>query len=335
MGPHVSLALIPGALRNCVRSLAGIALALAATLALGQEAYPSKPVRVIVPYPPGGSTDPLARLVGTNLTANWGQQIVVDNRAGGDTIIGSSLAAKAAPDGYTLLYHATTLVLLPLLHKHMPVDPFRDLTPVATVATNEKLLVVHPGVQAQTLKELIGLAKANPGKLNFAMTARGSANHLANEMLNIMAGMRTVQVPYKGAGPALTDLIGGHVQMLFALPISVLSHIQRGALRGIAVSGDKRLAQLPQIPTFAEAGLPKLEVSTWQGILAPARVPRAFVTKVSRDVAQALANRDIQDRMQAQGATPFVSTPEQVLALMRDESVRYAKVIETANIRLD
>jgi tripartite-type tricarboxylate transporter receptor subunit TctC len=319
----------------CARRLAAGMLGMTASLALGQEAYPSKPVRIVVPYPPGGSTDPLARLVGANLTANWGQQIVVDNRAGGDTIIGSALAAKAAPDGYTLLYHATTLVLLPLLHKHMSIDPFRDLTPVATVASNEKLLVIHPGVQANTLQELIALAKANPGKLNFAMTARGSANHLANEMLNIAVGIRTVQVPYKGAGPALTDLIGGHVQMLFALPISALPHIQRGALRGIAISGDKRLPQLPQIPTFAEAGLPKLEVSTWQGILAPARVPNAVVAKISRDVAQALANRDVQEKMHAQGATPFVSTPAQFLKLMRDESSRYAKVIEAANIRLD
>ena len=335
MAFRVSMPAMPGARRRSVRCLSGVALCLAAALAAGQEAYPSKPVRIIVPYPPGGSTDPLARLVGTNLTANWGQQIVVDNRAGGDTIIGTSLAAKAPADGYTFLYHATTLVLLPLLHKHMPVDPFRDLVPVATVATNEKLLVVHPGVQANTLQELIALAKANPGKLNFAMTARGSANHLANEMLNLMVGIRTVQVPYKGAGPALTDLIGGHVQMLFALPISALPHVQRGVLRGLAISGEKRLPQLPQIPTFAEAGLPKLEVSTWQGILAPARVPREIVAKVSRDVAQALASRDVHDRMQAQGATPFVSTPERFLALMRDESVRYAKVIEAANIRLD
>ncbi len=335
MDSRLPKAAMPGRSTWMAGCLAGVALGLATGPALAQDTYPSKPVRFIVPYPPGGSTDPLARLVGTNLTANWGQQIVVDNRAGGDTIIGTSLAAKAPADGYTFLYHATTLVLLPLLHKHMPVDPVRDLVPVATVATNEKLLVIHPGVHAQTLQELISLAKANPGKLNFAMTARGSANHLANEMLNLMVGIRTVQVPYKGAGPALTDLIGGHVQMLFALPISALPHVQRGALRALAVSGEKRLPQLPQVPTFAEAGLPKLEVSTWQGILTPARVPRAVVEKVSRDVAQALASRDVQDRMQAQGASPFVSTPERFLALMRDESARYAKVIEAANIRLD
>ena len=312
-----------------------LAMSLAAAPAPCQGTFPAKPVRFIVPYPPGGSTDPIARLVGTNLTANWGQQVVVDNRAGGDTIIGSSLAARSAPDGYTMLYHATTLVLLPLLHKHMPIDPMRDLSPVATVAVNEKLLVVHPSVQANNLQEVIALAKANPGKLNFAMTARGSANHLANEMLNIMTGIRTLQVPYKGAGPALTDLIGGHVQMLFALPISVIQHIQRGALRGIAISGSSRSPALPQIPTFAEAGLPKLEVSTWQGILAPARVPRDIVTKISRDVAQVLGTRDVHDKLNAQGAMPFVSTPEQFAALMRDETARYAKVVEAANIRLD
>jgi len=323
------------AIRRGIQLVAALALACAGSSGFCQDSYPTKPVRIVVPYPPGGSTDPIARLIGTNLTANWNQQIVVDNRAGGDTIIGTSLAAKSPPDGYTLLYHATTLVLLPLLHQHMPVDPFRDLTPIATVATNEKLLVVHPNVQATNLQELIALAKANPGKLNFAMTARGSANHLANEMLNLMVGMKTVQVPYKGAGPALTDLIGGHVQMLFALPISVIQHIQRGAIRGIAISGPNRLPALAQIPTFAEAGLPKLEVSTWQGILAPARVPRSVVAKVSRDVAQALANREVQEKLNAQGATPFVSSPEKFLALMRDETARYAKVIEAAHIRLD
>jgi tripartite-type tricarboxylate transporter receptor subunit TctC len=314
--------------------VAAAALSAGAQPALSQGAYPARPVRFVVPYPPGGSTDPTARLIGTHLTSIWGQQVVVENRAGGDTIIGASVVAGAAPDGYTILYAATTHVIIPLLHKHMPFDAMKDLTGVATVATNEKLLVVHPGVPANNLQELIAHAKANPGKLNFAMTANGSANHLANEMLNIQAGMRTLMVPYKGAGPALTDLMGGHVQLLFALPVAVMQHVQRGALRGVAVSGASRLPQLPKIPTFAEAGMPKLEVSTWQGILAPARVPRAIVSKISKDVAQILAIRDVQDKLNAQGSVPFVSTPEQFAKLMVDESARYAKVVEAANIRL-
>jgi tripartite-type tricarboxylate transporter receptor subunit TctC len=211
-------------------------------------------VRFVVPYPPGGSTDPTARLIGTHLTALWGQQVVVENRAGGDTIIGSAVVAGAAPDGYTAV--------------------------------------------------------------------------------NIQAGMRTLMVPYKSAGPALTDLLGGHVQLLFALPVAVIQHVQRGALRGIAVSGASRLPQLPKIPTFAEAGMPKLEVSTWQGILAPARVPRAIVGRISKDVAQILAIRDVRDKLNAQGSVPFVSTPEQFAQLMAAETVRYAKVVEAANIRL-
>jgi tripartite-type tricarboxylate transporter receptor subunit TctC len=226
-------------------------------------------------------------------------------------------------------------VLLPLLHKQMPFDPLRDLTPIATIATNEKLLVTHPSVLANNLQELIALAKANPGKLNFAVSVTGSANHLANEMLNIMTGIRTLQVPYKGAGPALTDLMGGHVQMFFSIPIAVIPHVQRGALRGIALSGNARLPALPRIPTFTEAGLPKFEVSTWQGILAPARVSRAIVEKISRDVTQVLGPRDVQDKLNAQGSTLFVSTPEQFAALMRAETARYAKVVELANIRLD
>ena len=315
--------------------IACVALSVAAGVARSQDVFRLRPVRIVVPYPPGGSTDPIARLIGTGLTAKWGQQVVVDNRAGGDTIIGSSLVAKAAADGHTLLYAATTLVLLPLLHKHMPFDPLRELAPIATVAMNEKLLVVHPSVPATHLQELIALAKASPGKLNFAVTATGSANHLANEMLNTMAGIRTQQVPYKGAGPALTDLMGGHVQLLFTLPIAVIQHIQIGALRGIAISGNARLPALSRIPTFTEAGLPKFEVSTWQGILAPARVPRAIISKISADVAQILGARDVQDKLNLQGATPFVSTPEQFAALMRAETARYAKVIASANIRLE
>lgn len=315
--------------------LALLPLGLLATVSHAQEIYPNKPVRFVVPYPPGGSTDPLARLMGTHLTQRWGQQVVVENRPGGDTIIGTSLVAKANPDGYTLLYHATTVVLLPLLHKHMTFDTLKDFTPIATMAANEKLLVVHPSVQATTLQELIALAKANPGKLNFAMTGNGSANHLANEMLNLTAGIKTVQVSYKGAAPALTDLIGGHVQLLFALPIAAAQHVQRGALRAVAISGPSRLPSLPNVPTFAEAGMPKLEVSTWQGILGPARMPRNIVDRISRDVAQVLAMKDVQDKMNAQGATPLVHAPEQFGALMRAESARYAKVIEAAHIRLD
>jgi tripartite-type tricarboxylate transporter receptor subunit TctC len=321
------------ALASCL--LACFAISVAATAVAAQGAYPARPVRFVVPYPPGGSTDPIARLIGVHLGAIWGQQVVVENRPGGDTIIGTGIVAKAPPDGHTILYAATTHVIIPLLHKNLPFDSMRDFMPVATIARNEKLLVTHPAVPANTLAELIAHAKANPGKLNFAMTANGSANHLANEMLNIMAGIRTLQVPYKGAGPALTDLMGGHVQLLFALPISVIQHIKAGSLRGIAISGDARLPALPRIPTFTEAGLLKFEVSTWQGILAPARVSPAIAGKISRDVAQILATRDVQDKLTGQGAAPFVTTPEQFASLMKAEAARYAKVIEAANIRLD
>ena len=312
-----------------------LAMSTNAQVVWSQDAYPVRPVRFVVPYPPGGSTDPTARLIGTHLSAMWGQQVVVENRAGGDTIIGATVVANAAPDGHTLLYAATTHVIIPLLHKNMPFNAMKDFVPVATIATNEKLLVTHPSVPANTLQELIAHAKANPGKLNFAMTANGSANHLASEMLNIAAGIKTLMVPYKGAGPALTDLMGGHVQMQFVLPVAVIGHVQRGTLRGIAISGEARLPALSRVPTFTEAGLPKFEVGTWQGILTPARVPRAIVNKVSRDVATILVIRDVQDKLNAQGSTPFVSTPEQFAKLMASESARYTKVIEAANIRLD
>lgn len=315
--------------------LTALPLAIAAFAVAAQEAYPVRPVRFVVPYPPGGSTDPTARLIGTGLTVIWGQQVVVENRAGGDTIIGSTVVANAPPDGHTILYAATTHVIIPLLHKNMPFNAMKDFVPVATIATNEKLLVTHPSVPANTLQELIAHAKANPGKLNFAMTANGSANHLASEMLNMAAGIKTLLVPYKGAGPALTDLMGGHVQMQFVLPVAVIGHVQRGALRGIAISGEARLPSIPKVPTFTEAGLARLEISTWQGILAPAKVPRPLINKISRDVAKIVAQRDVQDKLNAQGSIPFISTPEQFAKLMAAESERYAKVVAAANIRLD
>ena len=306
-----------------------------ATVASAQNAYPIKPVRFIVPYPPGGSTDPIARLLGTHLTAIWGQQVVVENRAGGDTLIGASVVAKAAPDGYTILFAATTHVIIPLLHKNMPFAALRDFAPVVTISNSEKLLVVHPAVPANNLQEFIAHAKANPGKLNYATTGSGSANHLMNESLNLMAGIRTQQIPYKGAGPALTDLMGGHVQFAFGVPIALNQHIKAGALRGLAVSGDARLATMPNIPTFAESGLPKFDAKTWTGILAPARVTRAIVDKISGDVAKILSTRDMQTKLTSQGVEPMISTPDQLSALMKADSARYASIIKAANIRIE
>ena len=317
------------------RLLPCLAAALLCANTAAQDAWPTKPVRFVVPYPPGGSTDPIARLMGTHMTALWGQQVVVENRAGGDTMIGTTVVAKAPPDGYTIGLAATTHVIIPLLHKNMPYDAFKDFAPVATICYSEKLLVLHPGVPAKNLPEFIAHTKANPGKLNYATTGSGSANHLMNESLNLLAGIRTQQIPYKGAGPALTDLMGGHVQFAFGVPIALIQHVKSGALRGIAVSGEARLPALPQVATFAEGGIAKLEAKTWQGILAPARVPRAIVGKLSKDVAQILATRDVQDKLMGQGMTPYVSTPDQLATLLRADSARYAKIIADANIRIE
>jgi tripartite-type tricarboxylate transporter receptor subunit TctC len=317
------------------RALVCCALSVAATAAQSQDAYPTRPVRFVVPYPPGGSTDPIARLIGTTLSAGWGQQVVVENRPGGDTLIGSGIVAKAAPDGYTILLAATTHVINPLLHKNMPFDALRDFAPVATISSSEKILVVHPAVPANNLQELIAHAKANPGKLNYATTGTSSANNLMNESLNLMAGIRTQQIPYKGAGPALTDLIGGHVQFAFSVPISVIQHIKSGALRSIAVSGEASLPAMPRILTFAESGFPKFDAKTWQGIIAPARVPRAIVDKLSREVAQILSTREMQDKLTSQGVAPFISSPDQFAVLMKADSARYAKIISAANIRIE
>ena len=321
--------------KGATRVLVSFVLSVAATAAVCQDAYPVRPVRFVVPYPPGGSTDPIARLVGANLSVNWGQQVIVENRAGGDTIIGADIVAKAAADGHTILLAATTHVIIPLLHKNMPYDALRDFAPVATICSSEKLLVVHPAVPANNLQEFIAHARANPGKLNYATTGSGSANHLMNESLNIMAGIRTQQISYKGAGPALTELIGGHVQFAFGVPIALIQHIKSGALRGIAISGDARLPAVPRVPTFAESGLPKFDAKTWQGILAPARVPRVIVDKISRDVAKLLSAREMQEKLIGQGVAPFISTPGQLTLLMKADTARYAKIIEAANIRIE
>ncbi len=320
---------------DITRVLIGLLLSIATTTTIAQEAFPIRPVRFVVPYPPGGSTDPIARLLGTHLTAMWGQQVVVENRAGGDTLIGATVVAKAPPDGYTILFAATTHVIIPLLHKNMPFDALRDFAPVATISNSEKLLVVHPAVPANTLQEFIAHAKANPGKLNYATTGSGSANHLMNESLNLMAGIRTQQIPYKGAGPSLTDLMGGHVQFAFGVPIALIQHIKSGALRGLAVSGEARLATMPRIPTFAESGLPKFDAKTWTGILAPVRVPQAIVGKISRDVAKSVSTRDMQDKLTGQGVEPFISTPDQLSVLMKADTARYANIIKAANIRIE
>lgn len=311
------------------------ALLLAAPLtAIAQAAYPVKPVRLIVPYPPGGSTTIVARTIGQKLTEAWGQQVVVDNRGGGNTIIGSEAMVRAAPDGYTLLHVTSTHTINPSLLK-TPYDAVKDFAPVVTMIGTELLMVINPQVPAQNLQEFIALAKAKPGQLNFASSGSGTANHLGAELLCIMAGLKMQHIPHKGAGPATTDLMSGQVQMFMNNALPLTPFVKAGRMRGIAVSGAKRLLSLPDVPTFAEGGLPGYEGRSWQGLLAPAKTPKPIIDKVSQEVARIMRMPEVRDNFITMGADPFISGPQAFAELIKSELVRYAKLIKEANIRLD
>jgi tripartite-type tricarboxylate transporter receptor subunit TctC len=297
--------------------------------------YPTKPIRFISPYAPGGSTSAVARVVAQKLTESWGQQVIVDNRAGGNTIIGTETLAKATPDGYTIIMTTNTHVIMPSLNPKLPYDPIKDFAAVGNVYRSEFVLVINVSVPANNLQELIALAKSRPGQLNYATTGAGGSGHLANEWMNLLAGIKTQHIPYKGAGPALVDLIGGQVQMFINNPLTVIPHIKSGKLKGIAVTGETRLPVLPLVPTFTEAGLPGLEVSPWFCVLAPAGTPKVIIGKLSTEIARIVATPDMQDYLAKQGLNPFSSTPEQLAALMKTDMVKWAKVIKAANIKLE
>jgi len=302
--------------------------------AQSQQTYPNRPIRFIVPYAPGGSTDVIARFLGQKLTERWGQPVVVDNRPGGNTIIGTEALTRASPDGHTLLMMAIAHAIIPNLLK-TPYHPVNDFSPVATAASGELVLVLHPSLPAGNVRELIALAKAKPGQLNYASASTGGPLHLAGELFNMMTGVKTLHIPYKGGGPALTDLIGGQVQMMFSPLDGALPHIRSGRLKAIGISGNARNAALPEVPTFTEAGLPGFSVRNWFGVLAPARTPIPVVEKVSAEIGSILSAPDIREKLTAQGLDPFVSTPAQFTELIRSDFALYGKIIRAANIKLE
>ena len=303
--------------------------------AAAQQVYPNKPIRFIVPFPPGGSTSIVARLVGQKLTESWGQQVIVDNRAGGNTIIGTEALLKSRPDGYTIMIVVMTHVVIPNLLPNSPYDPTKDFAAVATLAGSELVLVLHPSVPANNLQEFIALAKSKPGQLNYASTGRGGPNHLAAELFNVMAGVKMQHIPYKGGGPALTELIGGQVQLTFNVPLNLIPHIKAGKLKALAISGETRLPALPQVPTFTEAGLPGFDVNLWQGVVTLAGTPKEIIGRLSTEITKILAMPDIKEKLVSQGMGPLISTPDQFAALMKADMARFAKIIKTANIKLE
>lgn len=308
--------------------LAGVAATTAA-----QQSFPSRPVRYIVPYPPGGSTDPVARMMAAKLTERWNQTVVVDNRPGGNTVIGTDALARATPDGHTIGWCGAAFFSTPSLIPSLPYDSLRDFTGVATVSKGRIVLVVHPSVPANTLGEVIALAKAKPNQLNYASSGVGTNTHLSGELFTMMTGTKIVHVPYKGSGPATQDLLGGRVQMSFQVPITVIPMIASGKLKPIAISGDGRLAALPNVPNFSEAGLTGYGLTGVTCIMAPAKTPKPLIRKISDDVAAVLAMPSTQEFLLKQGAEPFVSTPEQTNAIIKEEFARYGKIIKEAGIK--
>ena len=310
-----------------------LTLAVAGTAA-AQQAYPNKPIRMISPYTPGGIVSTMARLVGQKLTESWGQQVIVDNRPGGNTTIGASALAKSPPDGHTLMTTAMDHVIVANLVS-TPYDPIKDFAPVATVASSEYVLVVHPSLPASSLRELIALAKSRPGQLNYATSGSGTGNHIATEFFSMLAGIRMQQIPYKGTGPAMTDLIGGQVEVMLSSPGNVTPHIRSGRLKAIGYASETRSPVLPEVPTFSEGGLSGFEMKTWYGILAPAATPKEIINKLATEIATILSTADIREQLTRQGVAPFLSTPEQFAALMKADMAKFAKVIKTANIKIE
>jgi tripartite-type tricarboxylate transporter receptor subunit TctC len=290
-------------------------------------------MRLIVPYPPGGTTSTFARLIGDKLTASWGQNVIVDNRPGGNTIIGTEALVRAVPDGHTIMFLDSAHVINPSLFPYLPYVAIKDFAPVGTLATTDLMLAVHPSVPANTLQEFIAYAKARPGQVNYASSGTGSVSHLSSELFNMMADIKLVHIPYKGAAAALTDLMGGHVQMYFAAPISAIPHVKSGKIKAIAVPGDARLSALPNVPTFREAGMPNFSSRNWYGVMAPAGTPRPVVNKLSTEIARILGMPDVRERLTGMGMNPLVTTPEEFTALMRADLAKFAKIIKSANIK--
>ena len=322
-------------IQSALRILVAGMLAAIAVCASAQQTYPAKPIRFIVPFPSGGSTDAVARIMAQKLGDSWGQQVLVENRGGGNTLIGSDAVAKSAPDGYTILQTTNAHVINLSLFSNMPYDTVKDFSPIASITSGELALAVHPSVPVNNLQEFIALAKSRPGQLNYASSGIGNPNHLAAEMLKLRAAINLQHVPYKGGGPALTDLLGGQIQVHFATPITAIPYIKSGKIRALAISGANRIAMLPDLPTFAEAGMPGLDITFWQGVFAPAGTSKAVVDKLATELGRILALPDVKEKLSSQGFEPFFTPPEKFAALIKTDIARFAKLIKDANIKVD
>ncbi|HZZ94936.1 MAG TPA: tripartite tricarboxylate transporter substrate binding protein [Usitatibacter sp.] len=306
------------------------------SIAASQDNYPARPVTIVVPYPAGGVADLLPRLVGEKLTQKWGQPVIVENKAGASGNIGMGWVAQQPADGYTFaLAPAGNLTVNPTLFPNLPFDTARDFTPVTLLANVPNVLVVHPSVPAKTFQELVAYAKANPGKLNFASPGAGSGAHLAGELLKLDAGVDIVHIPYKGLAPAVNDLLGGQVQMMFAGVSTIIQQVKSGKLRALAVAGPHRLDAMPGVPTVAESGYPGFDVTSWYGIVAKTGTPPAIMRKVRDDMADALKQPDVVKKLADLGLEPVGDTPAQFGAVIQAESLKWGGIVKKAGVRVE
>ena len=318
--------------------LSAIALAATATLPLGAAAqnYPTKPITIVVPFAAGGTTDILARLVGQHLSTELGQPVVVENKAGAGGNIGAAFAAKAAADGHTLFMGTVgTHAINASLYKKLPYDPIKDFAPLTRVAMVPNLLVAHPSQPFKTVQEMIAYAKANPGKINFGSPGNGASPHLSGELFKSMTKVDMVHVPYKGSAPAVSDLLGGQISIMFDNLPSVIPHVRSGKLRAIAISTAKRSADLPDVPTISEAGVPGYEATSWFGMFAPAATPKPVLDKISAALGKVLANAEVKKKIDDQGGEPANETPAQFADFIQKESLKWGKVVKESGASLD
>jgi tripartite-type tricarboxylate transporter receptor subunit TctC len=310
-------------------------LVLASPVALAQS-YPTKPIRLVVPFPPGGSLDVVARAIGQKLSEAWGQPVVIDNRPGAGGNIGADLVAKSAPDGYTILEGAlSTHAVNVSLYSKMPYDPVRDFAPITLVAVTPNVLVVNPSVPVNSVKELIAYAKANPGKLSFGSGSNGSAGHLAGELFKIEAGVDMVHVPYKGGAPAMQDLLAGQTQLMFDNLANSMQQVRAGKLKALAVTTAQRSTLVPELPTLSEAGLPGFDISTWWGFMAPAGTPKEIIAKWNAEVTRILETPEMKAFFAQQGAEARPTSPEAFGEMIRGEITKYAKIVKASGAKVD
>jgi tripartite-type tricarboxylate transporter receptor subunit TctC len=317
------------AVAACVAHLAGAGADATA------QTYPTRPIRFVAPYVPGGGVDFVARVIAGKLSESIGQQVIVENRPGGGTNIGSELVARSAPDGYTLLIGGVPNTVNMIFFKKLPYDVVKDFAPITQTTTAPNILAIHPSLPARSVKELIALAKKRRGELTFASAGIGSSNHLSGELFRVMAGIEIIHVPYKGGGAAVTDLLAGQVSMYFGTTPSTVPHVRTGKLRALAVTTAKRSAATPDIPTMAEAALPGFENAAWHGLLAPAATPPAVISKLHTEVVRVLRMPDVVGRMNAQGVDVIGSTPAELAAFIKQDLVKYEKLVKSAGLKIE